>query len=195
MHPIPQTEANVSFRHSYRFVSTTNVVTTISAGDLVSSCGAMGTGANLVSTIAKALRLKRIRIWTPPPSVGGSASCSVEWLSADQGVMTFQEIDSTNNPTLTAYVDTRPPNSSQAWFWRSVTNIGAGATVDLFNLQAPTGSIIQVDLEVIMNDTLFASWGIATVAVATVGQLYYGGLDGIGAGTGLFPPIGLSTIV
>jgi len=47
----------------------------------------------------------------------------------------------------------------------------------------------------ILSDVAFANYGYATTAAATVSQIYYGGLDGIGTGTGLFVPIGLQTIV
>jgi len=191
----PQTEKNVVVNHSFMFQSATNAATTISVGDILSTMGVMCTAANTVNTMFKAFRIKQIEVWTSPVTVGVGLSNYVEWLSADSGVMTKQFGDSSNNISVPAYVKTSPPVSTAAWYWRSVTNVGGGANTDLFNIAAPTGSIIRLNVTGLISDVAFANWAITSVAAGTVAQIYYGGLDGIGAGTGLYVPIGLSTIV
>lgn len=191
----PQHNANITFNHAFRFSSTVGTKNQITVGSLVGCGPCCGVGANLVAAQMKAFRIRQVRIWSPPPSVGGSVACALEWLSADAGVMTNEESNTSNNPSIPAFLASSPPSSTAAWYIRSVSNIGGGATVGLFNIRAPPGSVIELQMEVWLNDTLFTGWQIATTAAATVGESYYGGLDGIGAGTGLYPPVELYTIV
>ncbi len=187
-------DRNVLVTHKYVFQSATNNPVNISVGDLLQTMGVMATGVNTVNTIFKAVRLRYIKIWTNAVTTGIGLSNAVEWLSSDSGVMTKQFSSSTNNISHPAYLYTKPPSSTAAWFWRSITNIGGGANTDLFNILAPTGSFIEVGLQGLMSDVAFANWSTTTVTAATVSEIYYGGLDGIGAGTGLFVPVGLTTI-
>ncbi len=188
-------ETNVIVNHKFLFSSTTGAKTLIGVGDVMTTLGVMGTGVALVSSIFKAFRIKRIRIWSTPTTLGVATTNGVEWLSSDSGVMTKEYTASSNNPNHPAYLDVRPTNSVAAWFWRSITNIGGGANTDLFSIVAPIGSVIELTVSGIVSDVNFANWGVAPAAASVVGQVYYGGLDGIGAGTGLYPPIGLLTIV
>jgi len=190
-----QTERNIVVNHIFNFQSATNNSTLVSVGDLLTAFGCMATAANTVNLMYKAVRLNRIRIWTSPVTLGVALTNGVEWLSSDSGVMTKQIMDSSNNPNRPAYVDTKPPNSVAAWFWRSVTNVGGGANTDLFSIVAPTGSLVEVNMTGIQSDVAFGNFGFATTAAATVSEVYYGGLDGIGTGTGLLVPSGLNTIV
>ncbi len=152
--------------------------------------GMMGTTVNAaVTPIIKAFKIHRIRIWTSPTTLGVAVSNSFEWYSSDTGVMTLQEQDTSNTPDRPAFTCTSPPNSSAAWFIRSVTNVGGGATTGLGNIVAPIGSIIELDMSVWLSDVAFVNYGQG-VTTAVLGQLYYGGLDGTG---GSYPPIGLQT--
>jgi len=188
-------EKNIMIPHKFLFQSATNSAVQIDVGDLIAAFGCMATGANTVNVMCKAVRLKRIRIWTCPVSLGIALTNGVEWLSSDVTVMTKEFRASSNTPDKPAYLDVTPLQSTQAWYWRTVSNVGGGANTALFNIVAPTGSLIEVQMTGILSDVAFANYGIATTAAATVSQVYYGGLDGIGTGTGNFVPIGLSTIV
>lgn len=181
--------------HRYYFQSATNTQVQITTGMILAAMGAMATGANTVNLIFKAIRVKRIRIWTSPVTLGIALTNGVEWLSLDSGVMTTEYRDTTNSPDRPAYIDVKPTQSTAAWFWRSISSAGGNSTVPLFNVVAPTGSVIELSVTGIMSDVAFTNFGYATTAAATVGEIYYGGLDGIGTGTGLFVPLGLQTIV
>jgi hypothetical protein len=191
----PQTEKNVMVSHKYYFQSATNNQVQITTGMLLSAFGAMATGANTVNLIFKAVRVKRIRIWTSPVTLGIALTNGVEWLSLDSGVMTTEFRDTSNSPNRPAYIDVKPTQSTAAWFWRSISSAGGNSTVPLFNIVAPTGSVVEVTMTGIMSDVAFTNFGYATTAAATVGEIYYGGLDGIGTGTGLLVPLGLQSIV
>ncbi len=188
-------EKNIMIPHRFCFQSATNNQTQITVGNLISAFGCMATGANTVNVMCKAVRLKRIRIWTSPVTLGIALTNGVEWLSSDVTVMTQEVRDSSNTPERPAYVDVKPLQTTQAWYWRTVSNVGGGANTGLFNIVAPTGSLIEVTMTGILSDVAFANYGIATTAAATVSEIYYGGLDGIGTGTGNYVPIGLQTIV
>lgn len=188
-------EKNIMIPHKFLFQSATNSNVQIDVGDLLAAFGCMATGANTVNLMCKAVRLKRIRIWTSPVTLGVGLTNGVEWLSSDVTVMTQEFRASSNTPDKPAYLDVTPLQSTQAWYWRTVSNVGGGATTGLFNIVAPTGSLIEVQMTGILSDVAFANYGYATTAAATVSQIYYGGLDGIGTGTGNFVPIGLSSIV
>jgi len=181
--------------HKWYFQSATNNQVQITTGMLLAAMGTMATGANTVTLMFKAVRVKRIRIWTSPVTLGIALSNGIEWLSLDSGVMTTEFRDTSNSPDRPAYIDVKPLNSTAAWFWRSVSSAGGNSTVPLFNIVAPTGSVIEVTMTGIMSDVAFTNYGYATTAAATVGEIYYGGLDGIGTGTGLLVPIGLQSIV
>jgi hypothetical protein len=150
----------------------------------------MGTVLNSkVNPIAKAFRVHSVRIESSPAALGAAAVCSIEWYSGDSGLMTREEYATTNTPDMPAILRSSPPSSCAAWYWRTVSNVGGNATVPLFNLTCNPGSIIELDVSHILNDTLFTSWP-DTVAAAALGEMYYSGLSGFGS---IFVPLKLNT--
>ncbi len=181
-HP-PQISTNISFRHKYRFVSTNGALQTIGSNDLCAVAGGVCTVANnTLSLIAAAVKLHRVQVWTPPATQGSSATCSLNWKSTSFSP-NLEVSDSTMSVTTPAYISAVPPAGSQASFWAV-----SGSGQDLFDLVAPSGSIIDVDLTVVLNDGVAgASY---TVAAATLGVLYFLPLDG---GSDVYTPVSLST--
>jgi hypothetical protein len=183
-------DANVLVRHKYRFSATSANETNVTCQSIMTVAGAMGTVLNTnVNPISKAFKIHSIKIMSSPGALGAAASCSVEWYSADSGVMTTQTFDTTNTPDRPAEIFSRPPTSSAAWYWRSITNVGGGATTPMFNIQCAAGSIIELDVTHILNDTAYTSWP-TVVAAAVLGQMYYSGLDAFG---GVYAPVRLLT--
>lgn len=87
-----------------------------------------------------------------------------------------------------AYIKAIPSRSSLASFW---TSAGGGS---LMLITAPAGSILDINVE-------FRTSNLAPVACqnalvgATIGEVYWRGLDGLAvAGTNFPPPVGIQTI-
>jgi hypothetical protein len=78
-----------------------------------------------------------------------------------------------------------------ASFW--VNNSGTNS--DLFTLTAPTGSIIDITLDMIYKDDPTLG-PVIVVATATLGQVYFLALDCVtNTGAPKYPPVSLTTTV
>lgn len=177
--------SNVVLSHKYRFTSSSGTPTTINVNSLLGAAGTMCTVANTtVSTFFESVRVGRVQIWTPPAAQGSFATCSLEWFGGTSA--NNLEVSDTSISTATpAYISSRPPRLSLAAFWQKP------AALNLFQLTAPSGSIIDVDLELIMSDDETTP---ATTAVAsgTLGIVYYLALDSAN-GTHIYTPVSLVT--
>jgi hypothetical protein len=124
-------------------------------------------------------------MWSPPPSQGSFATCSVEW-SGQAAASTLEVSDTSVSPTFPAHLNTTPPRNSLASFWQT-----AGAAVDqLFTIVAPAGSIVDVHLSLILSDDDATAVTLA-IATGVLGNQYYLALD-CTAGHN-FPPVSLTT--
>jgi hypothetical protein len=83
--------------------------------------------------------------------------------------------DTTNSVATPAVVHSTPPMMSLAAFWQNSLN----PNVDVFELVAPDGAIIDVQMDFVMNNNENGA-GISTSSTGlTVGYMYYSGLDGV----------------
>ena len=179
----PQLPTNVRVRHTFRFRSTSSTATVITDTNLVDMCGAICTIANTaLAQIALNGKLHSVSVWTPPASQGGNATCSVEWNSGNYAPQT-EVSDTTISTAIPAHIRAVPPAGSAAAFW-----YGQSGTA-LFTLTAPTGSVIDVDVTFLLNDSGAAASNYA-VAAGTLGTMYYPPLDGT---TDRFLPVSLVT--
>jgi len=181
----PQFLSNVSFGHTYRFTSTNATATALTGTSILCAAGSMGTVVNTtVTSFFLSFKIKKIEIWTPPASQGAAATCSVDWTGSENFSATREVSDTTVSVDRPAYVSTRPPAQSAAAFWQ-----GPG-TATLCTLIAPTGSIVDIQLALILSDGDVAA---ATTAVATcsVGGTYYLSLDP--NATHRYVPVSLAT--
>jgi hypothetical protein len=86
-----------------------------------------------------------------------------------------------------AHIVAIPPQSSLASFWQSP----GIANNQLFNIVAPTGSIIDVHLSLILQDDDNGSAITGTVATAVIGTTYYLAMDNVA--THIYTPVSLTT--
>jgi len=184
-----QMRANLESSHRFRFVSSNGAATTVSTRDLLQACGCVATTATSASGIFGSVRLKQIELWTPAPSQGASATCSVRWYASNAGIAPNREVSDTSVSTATpAHLRTSPPRGSLTGFWQV-----DGLNSQLFDLVAPPGTIIDVWVDLILADGPAEPGAAAlTVAGATVGALYYFALDG--RASGLYLPVSLTTV-
>lgn len=138
---------------------------------------------SVINSFYGCVKIQRIEMWSPPAAQGSAVTCSVDWVgNANSPNREFS--DTTVSVSTPAYVVTSPPPQSLASFWQT-NNTNALAT-----LTAPSGTIIDVVLALILNDSDEAT---AQNAAATVvlGNIYYLSLD-LNA-THRYVPVSLTT--
>lgn len=170
--------------HTFRYISATGSQTTIYSGDLIAACGNIAVLTTSLYAIAATVKLRSIRIWTPPASQGSTATCSVNWFGGPQSPNTAIS-DTTISVTVPAKISTRPPPKSLASFW-----VTEATSTDLFDITAPSGSVIDVSLSFIFTDSIVGTSVNSTVVGKSIGQIYYAGLDGTFSSS-TFKPVSL----
>jgi hypothetical protein len=130
------------------------------------------------------VKINSITMWTPPPSQGSSATCSVDWVGF-QNSPDREVSDTSVSVAVPAMVASKPPRNSLASFWQL-----AGGTT-LCTLTAPVGSVIDVDLSLIFNDNDGAVINNIAVATGVLGTSYYLSLDP--NGTHRYVPVSLNS--
>jgi len=184
----PQIASNVAFGHTYRFLSTSATATGVTVGSLFGAAGTVCNAANsqVVSFIG-AMRVTRVRMWTPPAAQGSAATCSIDWVGAVNS--SNREVsDTTVSTAMPAHVDSVPPSRSLAEFWSN----GSNAAATLFTLIAPVGTVIDVTMSLILydEDANDAQVGIS-ITTGTLGLVYYLSLDP--NATHRYTPVSLTT--
>jgi hypothetical protein len=131
-----------------------------------------------------AVKLVKVRVWASA-ALGTPTTVSVSFRGDQVGVTgDHRLISDTSLGFQPAFVEATPLQDSVLY-----QGIGAGAA---FTLTAPAGSIIEVHMQMRNDDVATAA---ANVSVgATVGGIFYRGLDGLAAaGTNIPPLTGLPT--
>jgi len=145
----------------------------------------VATTAVTSSRIIEAVRLKSVELWTNPPALGSAPmTCSVEWIGSNAPSTIISD---TTMGVLPAHVLAKPPpNSSNRWWSMS----GTDEADPLFTLVVPSQTVcdVRVNLRLVDSEAPVAG---DVPAGATVGQVYYDFLDGIG---GQWNPISVSQL-
>jgi len=181
----PMLETNVRLGHRFRFVASAAFSGAVTFADIAGAMGVFGTATNTTVTAwIASLRLKSVELWTPPPSQGAAATCSIDWFSTNQQpAMEFS--DTSVSTAIPAHVRCSPPAKSLAAFWQA-----AGNAANAFELVAPAGTIIDIAVEGILIDAdeVGVTYGVAT---AVIGKPYYLALDGFASN--LLVPVSMVT--
>lgn len=179
-----QFKSNVELRHSFRYVSTSGTATAITPTSLLCSAGTVCTVANFAaSSFNGSVKVNQVEMWSPPASQGSNTTCSVLWAGANNSP--DREYSDTSVSVATpAYVRCPPPPMSLASFWQTA---GTGT---LFTLTAPTGTIIDVHVSLILFDD-DVSQATASIATGVLGTIYYLSLDP--NATHRYTPVSLTT--
>jgi hypothetical protein len=159
---------------------------------LITACGVSAATAILGYSLYQCVRVDKIEVWTPPASQGAAATCSVLFPAAgtsSQG-MPREFTDTTVSTAKPAHIRCRPPLHSLCAFWQNGSN-----TNTLFTLVAPSGSIIDIWVSLVLADGARpAGAQQATLVGATIGNVYYCSLDSSTKAGSLFTPIGLTSV-
>jgi hypothetical protein len=182
---IPQISTNFVKSHKFRFLATSAISgVSINNQQIGGASGTMGSAANTVSQINQSFRLKKIEIWAPTSVSTTGAIASVEWLGTANSP-NKEVSDISINVSQPAHVVTSPPPMSLASFWQLISTNNS-----LFVLTCPGGSVVDLTLDLIENDSGNAIFDV-TVVTAVAGAVYYLALDGVG--THLLVPVSLKT--
>ncbi len=181
---IPQIKSNIINRHTFRFRATAALsAVACTDANILGACGTVGTVLNTsVAVLAKTYRLRGLRMWAPCTTNGTPVTVSAEFLANIQPSVEYS--DTSMSTTVPAYLDVKPLSNSIMFYWK-VT-----ASTNAFVLTGPSGTIIDVDVEYIMDDDA-AILTTATVATAAVGFAYWLALDG--PASNLIVPVSLQT--
>ncbi len=166
----PVLSTNVRVTHKYRFnVGSSKTGQVITANQIFGAAGVFAVVANsTVAPIYSSFKLNFIEVWAA--SSTQVQSIAIEWLGNNNSP-NIEITDTGMTPVYPAHVRCAPPKNSLASFWQTY-----GVSGNMFILTCPSGSIIDLSVQLIMADTTSA---ISTISVtsATVGHTYFLSLD------------------
>jgi hypothetical protein len=165
--------SNITFGHTFRFVSTSSTATAITPTSLLCSAGTICYVTNTsVISLYGSTRITRIRMWAPVQSQGTAATCSVLWAGSVTPFYQDREISDTSvSVTKPAFIDCAPPAKSLAAFWQTASSN------TLCTLVAPVGTIIDITLALTLQDEDGPSPATSTVTTGVLSVQYYLSLD------------------
>jgi len=179
-HPPPINGYEVKHSRTLRFTTNAAVSQSITWANLL-DCILFTTSAIAPYDLFFAARIKRVKIWAIP-SVGTSVSATVIFNSAASGEIGDRKVHQDSSMGIEpAFLNVRPEkNSLTSKFQISNSQIA-------FFLEAPTGSVIDIDMDyrsdVLGNEPVAAA--NASVG-ATIGVVAFRGLDGLAVATSKF---------
>jgi hypothetical protein len=134
----------------------------------------MAASATTAYSTIGAIKIKKVRIWSPIISAYTPQLVQIEW---NGGLYAPSAIHSaTSEGVFPAKLQTSPPLMSSPSLW-SLSGASNLAEV-LFSVTAPTGSVVQLQCAVRLMDDEAAPTVIAALG-ATPGKTYYNYLDGL----------------
>ncbi len=187
----PQLVTASVFDQVLRFAATTNVsAQAITTAQLAMACGGIATATTTIFPWASCLRIRQIRMYPSAATVGTiSSSARLTWSSA---FSQFQREDTKDSSlpsgiTVPKTLMYRPPRNTLVGDWINST---ANGSATLFNVTCLEGTIIDVHVLCMMSNS-FASFASVSTTGKTVGDSYWGPLDGYASA--LLVPIGRSS--
>jgi len=169
----PEIDLTVSFRHKFRFqAGAASVVTAVNYNEICNLLQ-VGTGAHTLQGIISTFKLRSVTIW-PALSTSTTDGAALEWSAA--GEFFKDQLKNRTYPegqTVTGALRFTPPPKSLASFW------SASSSNVLFYITAPSGSILDLDLDCTLCGAYAPPSAVTAVGSVTVGNFYYGYLDGV----------------
>jgi len=175
-------------RKRFRF-DVVNAVTSasITIADLIGLISVGGSVSTQVVSLIASLRVRKVSIWGPVAAQGQSVAVSCQWVGG-QFAKNSTKMDQTNSVTAPAYISTKPPKMSQASFWVSASSTASSLAL----ISCPGGSVVDVDLDLVVNNGTVAPASYTVTGPATSAVVYFQYLDG--ASTHNFVPQGVLSI-
>lgn len=163
---------NMRYIFSRRYQCSAGVTGQLAITDLINSLLFAATTTTLYSPFY-AIQLKRISMWAPVTTIGTPVSLWLQPTAVETTVNCFGDLPeqiqdtamSVDNPAYINYVPLeRHPSGS--WHITSATSI------NLLSFSVPIGTVMDLHLEGMINLTKSTQGYTATVAGATVGNVY-----------------------
>lgn len=178
----PQLVTASVFDQVLRFVVSTNVsAQAVHNIDLAMACGGIATATTTIYPWSSCFRVRKIKMYPCGTSTGTvGSSARLTWSS---GFSQFQKEDTKDSSlpsgiTVSKTLTYTPPKNTLSGDW---VNSTANGSAVMFNVTALEGTVIDVHILSMMSNS-FASFPAVTVTSKTVGDAYWGPLDGYSAG-------------
>lgn len=175
----PATDATISYRKVYRFVSQDQSPTqkTLTVGNMMLAFGSVATTTTQLSSIISSFKIHSMTLW-PALTVGtASFEANFEWVDAATTGQHQRDVRFSDRLPAGTTQDRPmrfvPPSGSEASFWQD----GQGTLTTLAAIAAPPGSILDVDVTCTIANSGTSVQQTGYTA-ATVGLVYYPALDG-----------------
>jgi hypothetical protein len=185
----PMFRSSLVLRHSFRYKLTAAVTfpTTIDvSSDDVLNAYLMALTATTSARVIYSAKIRRIRMWGPPAALGSASTevgLDLQGGSTTNGFAPSMAFSDSPMGLQSGYIDVHPSDEYAAGWWLS----NALTSIKLFELYGPVGTIIQLDVDLVLNDSESATSGPALTG-ASAGQIYGRYLGG----TTNAPPVGLN---
>jgi len=135
------------------------------------------------------VKVNFVEMWAAPAQGAAPQQLAIEWAGENLGAVgDGRVISDTSMGVEPAHIRTSPSKRSQASQWQ----ISNGAVA--FRLTTPVAAVIDVDLTFRTIQNLAPQTAQAALVGATVGELYYRGLDGAAVAGTNFPAVAPATI-
>lgn len=133
----------------------------------------VSTTATVGISLLKAARIKRVQMWAAVATQGTPVVVSLLPSGEDPGNNSFSDLpdkilDTSISIDKPAYIDYRPKVDHPSGSWHFSNTVTNG----LFLISCPSGTIIDVDFEAILNMSEPVATTVITLAGATAGTLY-----------------------
>jgi hypothetical protein len=134
------------------------------------------------------VKINFVEMWATP-IIGGTTQVAVQFDGQNLGAIGDGRVHSDSSMGITpAHVKARPDSKSQLAQWQ----FSAGGA-QAFSLTAPVGAVVDVDLSFRTVQSIAPVAAQNALVGATVGELYYRGLDGVAIATTKLTPIAPTT--
>jgi len=181
----PQYNANLVMKRTWRFVynDTTGITKSISNLNMLMLANVCTSASTTCSSIYRAFRIHRIRVWQMPLANGSVNTCAVSFYNSNGQGAAVEVSDTSMNVSQPCYVDVVPPQGSFASFWQDASGT---LSTTLFNISLSGYAVIDIHCtHVVRDSTSGATTASQATVMGTVGLIGYSPLDG--ASGVLFP--------
>jgi hypothetical protein len=159
----------------------------INPNNILASVGNVATSTTTLFSFWGSFKISSIEMWCPSVN-NGTTECSVEWIGGQYGSNVSVQ-DASNSVTYPAHIKAIPPRNNSASFWQST------GTEGFFNITtSASNTIVDLIIALKMGDNYLNPYMTTIPAVATPGDLYYLGMDGLSSATSLFSVLSLPTL-
>jgi len=173
---------------TFRFSPQNSSSRAITVADVLGAAGVIGTVVNTTAvTLHSSVKIHRVTVWPGAGGSGAQSTASVSWAAGESSQVPDEAYDDSipQGTTVTNALAFTPPKGSLAQLW--ITSADSAAV--LFNISAPAGAIVDVQLSLRVCDTIQPL--AVSVATAALGHIYYLSLDGPSGN--VYPPTSLPT--